>query len=133
MIDNNILSNDQFGFCKGRSCALQLLVTINDWLDSLDKKIPVDAAYLDFKKAFDSVPHKRLLTKIKGYGIEGKTLKWVEEFLKDRKQFVCINGNASEKSPVTSGVPQWCSPVVFPSGVPQGSVLGPTLFYLFYK
>jgi len=66
----------------------------------------VDAANLDFKKAFDSVPHKRLLTKIKGYGIEGKTLKWVEEFLKDRKQFVCINGEMLLRN--------LRSPVVFP-------------------
>ena len=56
-VENNLLSINQFGFCKGRSCVTQLLVTINEWFSSLDDNIPVDAIYLDFQKAFDSVPH----------------------------------------------------------------------------
>ena len=62
----------------------QLLVTINEWMTYLDQNIPVDVAYLDFKKAFDPVPHKRLIDKMKGYGVEGNLLDWVTDFLKDR-------------------------------------------------
>ena len=74
--------------------------------------------YLDFKKAFDKVPHRRLLVKLQGYGIQGKVLDWIQEFLTERKQRVGINGSESEWSDATSGIP-------------QGSVLGPTLFLVY--
>ena len=74
--------------------------------------------YLDFQKAFDSVPHKRLLSKLKGYGIQGNPLKWIENFLKDRKQRVQVEGSSSEWADVTSGIP-------------QGSVFGPLLILIY--
>ena len=118
LVDNNLLSNDQFGFCEGRSCVLQLLNTLFDWLCQLDDNNSVDAIYLDFKKAFDSVPHQRLLTKLHGYGVRGNIFNWVKDFLTGRTQHVTINDKQSSSTNVSSGVP-------------QGSVLGPTLFIYF--
>ena len=66
-VNNNLLSPHQFGFCKGRSCVTQLLNTIDYWYYYIDRNIPVDAIYLDFRKAFDTVPHKRLIHKLQGY------------------------------------------------------------------
>ena len=74
--------------------------------------------YLDFKKAFDSVPHQRLLTKLHGYGVRGNIFNWVKDFLTGRTQHVTINDKQSSSTNVSSGVP-------------QGSVLGPTLFIYF--
>ena len=84
----------------------------------LDNDIPLDACYLDFRKAFDTVPHARLINKLKSYNINGPVLNWITSFLSDRVQFVKINNSMSKYLDVTSGVP-------------QGSVLGPTLFIYF--
>ena len=84
----------------------------------LDSGGTIEVCYMDFMKAFDKVPHKRLLAKIKSYGIEGNILKWINEFLENMQQCVIVNGNYSDWSKVTSGIP-------------QGSVLGPLLFVLY--
>ena len=78
--------------------------TLHDWLQYLDRGIPVDAIYLDFRKAFDTVPHKRLLGKLWVYGVRGQVLKEVEDFLSDRYQYVSVTDKTSQKIPVTSGV-----------------------------
>ena len=113
-----LLSDRQHAFQKRHSCEAQLITVINDWAKILDDGGQIDTFILDFEKAFDTPPHELLKCKLYGYGIGGKTLKWIDSFLCFRQQLVVVYGIKSDWAPVLSNVP-------------QGTILGPLVFSLY--
>ena len=79
------MSNEQHGFMKKKSCIINLLKTFESWTEALDNGLGLDVIYLDYQKAFDTVPHIRLITKLKWYSFDDGLVSWIEEFLKHRK------------------------------------------------
>ena len=118
LLKNRLLSNKQCGFINGRSTTTRLLYYLDQCVATIAEGGVIDTIYLDFAKAFDTVPHYRLLGKLQAYGIQGKLFHWIKEFLKERTQIVMINGVESEPTSVLSGIP-------------QGTVLGPLLFVVY--
>ena len=118
LTDSHLLSVTQHGFRPKRSCNTQLIEVLEDWSAAIESHSPVDVVYLDFQKAFDSVPHQQQLHKLQCYEVTGKLLEWIKSFLSGRRQQVVLRGCASDWTDVESGVP-------------QGSVLGPLLFLVY--
>ena len=118
LVKHKLINPSQHGFLKARSCLTNLLCFFEEITKWVDEGSPVDVIYLDFQKAFDKVPHQRLILKLKSHGMGNSIINWIEQWLTDRRQRVVVDGEVSSGKSVLSGVP-------------QGSVLGPILFLVY--
>ena len=114
----NLIKQSQHGFVKGKSCTTNMIEFMEKLTKIVDGGSNADVFYLDFSKAFDKVPHERLLIKLKAKGVGGNLLGWIRDWLTGRTQRVRVGGKVSSESRVISSVP-------------QGTVLGPPLFIIY--
>lgn len=114
----NVLSQHQFGFRSGRNTSDAVLEFLDFCYNSLDSKCHLVAILLDLSKAFDTLDHGILISKLEHIGVRGEVLRWIASYLSDRKQFVTIYSHSSDFINITMGVP-------------QGSVLSPLLFLIY--
>ena len=115
---HKLLYKYQFGFRKNHSTALALIEITDNIIKDLESGKCSAGIFIDFKKAFDTVDHNILLSKLEHYGIRGQTLEWLKSYITNRQQFAYVNGKNSKMEQITCGVP-------------QGSVLGPLLFLIY--
>uniref|UniRef100_A0A8C7Y996 Reverse transcriptase domain-containing protein n=1 Tax=Oryzias sinensis TaxID=183150 RepID=A0A8C7Y996_9TELE len=115
---HNILDEGQYGFRSNRSTSLALMNVIENITNAIDNKKNVIWVFIDIKKSFHTINHGMLMNKLERYGIRWLVLDWIRSYLRNRKQFVKVEGACSQ-----------CLDIV--CGVPQGSVLGPILFILY--
>ena len=117
--ENNLLTTLQHGFRRGHNCETQLLLTQDDLIRSFDKPLQTNMAILDFSRAFDTVPHRRLISKLTSYGVKGQVLTWIDSSF-------CSQDDCGGRWPHSQVVhmgPVWCTP--------GGTVLGPLLFLVY--
>lgn len=118
LIDNNVLSNSQSGFRCLHSTVTALLEASNSWAYNIDRGNVNAVVFLDLKKAFDTVDHGILLSKLNAYGFGGTTGNWFKSYLSDRNQKCSVNGHLSRNRSLLCGIP-------------QGTILGPLLFLIY--
>lgn len=115
---HNILFDGQYGFRAGISTEMALIDAVDKVYDALGKKLTTVGVFLDLSKAFDTIDHEILISKLSHYGIRGTSLSWFKSYIHNRKQFTLFNGESSDLLDIKCGVP-------------QGSILGPLLFILY--